>query len=267
MADRDDAPVKVAPALSDAARGVAGIGGAAAVTFGVLAIFKGHDGAGTTALLIIGAAFALMAVTGYAITKIKAGDYEIVLGAIEKAQRAFARGDEEGAEAIVSSLVRHPLATQADVVAVRVGGRAGVAPPDTRTAAADAYAYQRQVLDVVVSVIPPDAELQEREAPLSGVDAYIEFPEGTRIGIEVRAGTKFNLRTVADRMSAALAYARPQLAGLIVIVRAAPDDRRADQLQTLTDKLQAPVTVVAWDVGDPDDTIRHAIMNMIPRVR
>jgi hypothetical protein len=123
------------------------------------------------------------------------------------------------------------------------------------------------VLDVVVSVIPPDAELQEREAPLSGVDAFIELPEGTRIGIEVRAGTRFNLRAVADRMSAALAYARPQLAGLIVIVRAAPDDRRADQLQTLTDKLQAPVTVVAWDVGDPDDRIRHAIMDMIPRVR
>jgi hypothetical protein len=265
MDERYYDPIKVAPALGDAARAVAGIGGIAAVVFGVIAIFKGHDGAGTTALLIIGAAFVLMAVTGYAITKIKAGDYEIVLGALEKAQRAFAQGDEEGAEAIVSSLVT--LGPGTGKSHAMVAAQMGLAPPDTRAAAADAYAYQRRVLEVVVSILPPDAELQEREASLSGVDAFIEFPEGTRIGIEVRAGTRFNLRAVADRMSAALGYARPHLAGLIAIVRAAPDDRRAEQLRALTGKLQAPVAVVAWEVGDPDDAIREAIMNMIPRVR
>jgi hypothetical protein len=262
MTDRDDDPVRIAPALGETARAVAGIAGIAAVVLGVIAIFKGHDGAATTALLIIGAAFVLMAVTGYAITKIKAGDYEVVLGALERAQRAFAQGDEEGAEAIVSSLVRLTWGTGKSHAA-----QMGLAPADTRAVVADAYDYQRRVLEVVVSVLPPDAELREREAPLSGVDAVIEFPEGTRIGLEVRAGTRFDLRTVADRISAALGYARPQLAGLIVIVRATPDDRKAEQLQRLTEKLQAPVAVLAWEAGDPDDAIRDAIVDMIPRVR
>lgn len=265
MADRDDAPMKVAPALGDAVRALAGIGGSTAVVFGVIAIFKGHDGAGTTALLIIGAAFALMAVTGYAITKIKAGDYEIELGALAKAQQAFAEGNEEKAAAIADALIRQ--APGAGRTHVAVAPAPGLAAPGTRDAAARAYAYERQVLEVVVSVLPPDAELQEREAPLSGVDAFIVFPEGARIGIDVRAGTRFDFRRVADRMSAAFAYARPEIYGLIVIVRAGPDDRRAEELQTLAAKLEAPVTVVTWEAGDPDDAIRAAVMNMIPRVR
>ena len=134
-------------------------------------------------------------------------------------------------------------------------------------AASDAYTYQRQVLEVVATVLPVDARLREQEAALSGVEAFIEFPEGTRIGIDIRAGTHFDLRVVADRMSAALTYARPGLAGLIVVIRAEPDSRRAGQLRTAIGKVQAPVTVVTWNPGDPEDVIREAIIEMIPQVR
>ncbi|MEJ7791959.1 MAG: hypothetical protein WKF65_08320 [Gaiellaceae bacterium] len=118
-----------------------------------------------------------------------------------------------------------------------------------------------------MSVLPPEADLIHREAALSGVDASIVFPEGTRIGVEVRAGTRFELRAVADRISASLTFARPELAGLLVIVRAGPDDVRAEELRTLTKKVQAPVEVVAWAPGDAPDVIRDVIMRMIPRVR
>src|SRR5437764_1382860 len=106
MPSRTNAPVSFAPALPWPARATAGAAGLAAVVFGVLAIFRSHDGAASAVLIVIGAAFALMAVTGYAITKIKAGDYEVTLERVKEAQLAYAEGDEEGAEAILESLVR-----------------------------------------------------------------------------------------------------------------------------------------------------------------
>ena len=51
MARRDDPPVAITPAVPVAARTVAGIAGLAAVVFGVIAIFKNHEGASTAALL------------------------------------------------------------------------------------------------------------------------------------------------------------------------------------------------------------------------
>ena len=97
----DAAPVSLAPALSWPVRTVAGLAGAAAVVFGVLAIFRNHDGAAAAVLLVIGAAFALMAVTGYAITRIKAGDYEITL---EVADRRGAPWDEDGGRYLLANM-------------------------------------------------------------------------------------------------------------------------------------------------------------------
>ena len=257
----DDAPVSVAPALPWPTRAAAGLAGAAAVVFGVLAIFHNHDGVASAVLLVIGAAFGLMAITGYAITKIKAGDYEITLEAVREARLAWAQGDEERAEAILSSIVRRPGPQASATVA------AWRTPWNAPVSASDGYIYQRQVLEVVASVLPADAKLGEQEAALSGIEAFIEFPEGTRIGIDIRAGTHFDLRAVAERISAALTYARPGLAGLIVVIRAEPDSRRAGQLRTAIGKVQAPVTVVTWNPGEREDVIRDAIMEMIPRVR
>ena len=248
----------VSPALTGRERTAAGGVGGALLIVGVVGVFVAKNGTATAVVLVIAAVLVIMCISGYAMTRLKVGDYEVALEKqrLSAARQAFASGDEEKADEIVTSLVRDPPGqAPIDTEHMFWSRYTAIVDRDTRQEAFTASAYVRAVLEAVVGLLPDAAVHEEFDTGLSRLDAFIVV-NGRAIGLEVRAGAAFNARLVAERMSAVFAYARPELAGLLVVVRASPNTAQVDQLRTAIAKLGRPVEIVTWTPGSSvDDSI------------
>ena len=100
----DHLPQKLTPE----SRILSGAVGVLSIAAGVFAIFYKNNNGGSIALVVVGAAFLLMAITGYGVRSLKIGPNEIVMDTLNVARQLRLQGDDEGAAEAIESLIKTP---------------------------------------------------------------------------------------------------------------------------------------------------------------
>ena len=234
------------------------MGGLASVLLaaGAVGAYIADNDLASVTLILVGAVLSLVALTGLVPTRLRWGDREVQLAILQDAQAAYSSGAEEQAERIALDLLRDPSRTS--LAAMTWGSFDKAMRSQVR-----GEVYEREVLSVIGALVSGDVSVDvPTDAELSRLDAVVQGRD-RRIGIEIRRGTRFDVNLLLDRMASILAYALPRLDGLLVVVQTDPDDAALARLQQATNKLDRPVSVVAWRPGDATDTLEAALRELL----
>jgi hypothetical protein len=255
----DHLPQKLTPE----SRLVSGMVGVLCVAAGVLAIFYKNNNGGSIALVAVGAAFLLMAVTGYGIRSLKIGPNEIVMDTLNVARQLRLQGDDEGAAQAVESLIKtpSPLLTQpvADTSLSRSFLKYNPSPTDSYSIPEDYETAVRAALNAELSgrgLILPDMSANTRR-----FDFLVRASEKT-FGVEIRLGDKIRFDAFAQSMNLLLETTAITIDGVLVVVNASPD-----AIISLRDVagglIHSPTQFVAWRTSDDAQTLLEAVHQLV----
>jgi hypothetical protein len=255
----DHLPQKLTPE----SRLVSGVVGVLAVTAGVLAIFFKNNNGGSIALVAVGAAFLLMAVTGYGIRSLKIGPNEIVMDTLNVARQLRLQGDDEGAAEAVESLIRTPtpLLTQpvADTSMSRSFLRYNPSPTETYSIPEDYETAVRAALNAELSgrgLVLPDMSANTRR-----FDFLVRASEKT-FGVEIRLGDRIRFDAFAQSMNLLLQTTATPIDGVLVVVNSSPE-----AIVNLRDVagglIHSPTQFVAWRTRGDAHVLLEAIHQLV----
>jgi hypothetical protein len=234
--------------LSVGERSLAIVLGAAVMGAGITAIFVKNNGTGALALILVGAVFLLVGVTGVIVTSLKVGDNEVVLERVRQAQAAFAQGDTKTANAIVQELAS-PTSSNVTLV------------PE----ALDRSRYEQSVLNVVSSNLPQGWLLeQDKEASDYRFDAYLVSPTGKGIVCEIFVTTRFTGGQLSRSIESARDNKELRIDGVLIVSR--NDTAALKSLQKKMDNLHIPARIVAWSGDNSTEGFRSALAELLPAV-
>lgn len=250
----EEQPPLLLPALSKRQRWAAAVVGVALLGAGGVAVFQAENDWSTVALLVGGVVFAMMALTGYGLTRVRVGQAEVEFQAIQYARQLIGVGDEERATEVLLAAARpRPVGTEPQ-------------PLLPRSSPAD---YESQVLDTIDSLLSPPARLV-RHPPdgMARLDGLIEI-DRRALGVDVRAGSRFNPGYVLARIHSMFADPTASLDALLIVIHARSDDTATQRLrEAVRDdrNLPKPVTIITWMPQDPATVLNDAIESWIHNI-
>jgi hypothetical protein len=255
----DHLPQKLTPD----SRIVSGVVGILCVAAGVLAIFYKNNNGGSIALVAVGAAFLLMAVTGYGIRSLKIGPNEIVMDTLNVARQLRLQGDDEGAVQAVESLIQtpSPLLTQpvADTSLSRSFLKYNPSPTDSYSIPDDYETAVRAALNAELSgrgLILPDMSANTRRFKF-----LVRASEKT-FGVEIRLGDKIRFDAFAQSMNLLLETTAIPIDGVLVVVNSSPE--AIDNLRDVAGGLiHSPSQFVAWRTSDDAHVLLEAVHQLV----
>jgi len=260
---------KISVPLSRSARIFSGIIGFCVVGGGVAAVFIKNNNGGSIALIVCGAAFLLMAFTGYGIQSLKFGSSELIMQGVEHARLLKWQGDDEGAEQAVERLIEEPpssstpfLTGSANSVST-VTGRlsASIVEPSPRN-------YESSVLTAMRNALGPQGVVlgDLRQSPRR-FDCLLKVGDFI-IGVETRSGVKFRPVAVAQSMELLMDGAATTINGLLIVVNADSNDKILPQLQKQLDQhLNSKALIWAWRLEDYPDDLRRGVDQLVQKLR
>jgi hypothetical protein len=206
--------------MGTAPRCLAGVVGLALAGLGVWGAFEAKNDAAIAAVVTAGAVLILVSVIG-GLERLKFGDMEAVFA-------SSVGGDDE----LTQHLARKALA-QADP---------------------DAAHYRAEALAVVLESAQELGLLARPVEGIAGIDALVF---GSRIGVDIRTGTHFDLARVAETYNVSLDPRMPLVDAAVMVVRCAPESRAMRSLGSL--QLPGSFQAVPWRPGDSSERIKAAL--------
>jgi hypothetical protein len=238
------APVSGKP-LSTGERTLAVLLGAAITGAGVAAIFVKNNGPGALALIVVGAVFLLVGITGVIVTSLKVGGNEVVLERVREAQAAFAQGDSKRATAIVQELAS-PTSPSMTLV------------PE----ALERSRYEKSVMDVLGSSLPSDWRIEEdKEAADYRFDAYLQSGSGKAIICEIFVTSGFTGGQLSRSLENARNNNELRVDGVLVVSRY--DTKALQSLRSKMEKLKMPIQIVSWSGDNSSEELRSSVAELI----
>jgi hypothetical protein len=241
-------------ALSKRQRWAAAVVGAALLGTGGVAVFQAENDWSTVALLAGGVVFSMMALTGSALTRLRIGPAEFELQVRQDVARQLIDvGNEEGAEEVLAYAAARPRPVGTEPQ-----------PLLPRTSPAD---YERQVLNTIERLFP-SARVTSQPEGTARLDGLIEI-DRRRIGVDVRAGSRFIPGYVLTRIDSMFADTTVSLDALLIVIRAPSDDpatdilRRAVQDKKKNNEQTKPVFVIPWRPQDPETDLHDAVESLV----
>lgn len=228
------------------ARWVTAATGLLLLAAGATGVYLDHDGFGTVAVVSAGA---VLYVASLVIDRLKSATWKgtKVEFYVDQARRLREVGDEESAQdyldAAVDSMKDQP----------------GVDPES----------YEKRVLALIQHVSPSDTQVALPARGRGWVDAILRGP-GALVGLEVRAGTNFNISRVTFRFLEALRDEVLGLNSILVVVPLEPGDFESEvieshmlsELKRLGWRKAGSLRVVGWRPGDPSDHLVGALRQL-----
>jgi hypothetical protein len=255
--------------LSRSARIFAGIVGLCVVGGGVAAVFIKNNNGGSIALIVCGAAFLLMAFTGYGIQSLKFGSSELIMQGVEHARLLKWQGDDEGAAQAVENLIEQPPSSPTPLLTGSINsvstvtGRlsASIVEPSPKN-------YEGFVLEAMRSALRPQGSVlgdlrqsSQRFDCLLRIDDFI-------IGVETRSGVRFRPGAVAQSMQLLIDGAATSINGVLIVVNADPNDSMLPQLQKQLDRLlKCTALIWAWRLEDTPDDLKRGVDQLIQKFK
>jgi len=208
---------------------------------GVVAVFKTDTGTGATALVIAGFGLLVLSALGERVTHLRYRDAEVVFGLVEDAAEAEASGDSETADVLLEAALR------------RASARPD-APPSTLVQ--EALQYELAVIDVLRGL----GAAVNVDTAGEGLDARLRTNAGIEIGVIVKLARKG--REIVRGVSPQLLRGR-DIHGLLVVARYTQQDTSMQWASDrLTENLQLPVAVVAWQPGMSSAALEGALKRL-----
>jgi hypothetical protein len=243
-------------ALSKRQRWAAAVVGVTLFGAGGVAVFQAENDFSTVALLAGGVVFSMMALTGYGLTRLRIGQAEVEFQAFREARQLILDGNEEGAERVLyhAAARSRPLGTEPQ-------------PLLPRTSPAD---YERQVLNTIDSLFP-SARVTSQPEGTAHLDGLIEI-DRRRIGVDVRAGSRFIPGYVLTRIDSMFADTTASLDALLIVIRSPSDDPDTDRLRSAVqqkeenNELTKPVLIIAWMPQDPVTVLHDALESLLNKL-
>ncbi|MCM2417661.1 hypothetical protein [Streptomyces sp. RKAG293] len=226
----------------------AGIVGALLGGAGAVSVFMTENQAGSVALIAVGGAFLLTAVNGSPLMKAKFNDYEVELGRRRRAD-------------VLAQAVDSPPDQARQALAVLEAADPNAAR-DPAVASANAYVYERLIMEKIRSFAVGAEVRAESRAAGTPLDALLEYPDG-RIAVEVkymREGRPLTLRQLRDHTYMLLAV--PTLNALLIVTSGQLPrevDRQVAELEAAVGK---PVRLVRWSDEQDDAALTAALADL-----
>ncbi len=228
---------------------VAAVCGLGLLAVGAIAVFLGHDGAGTLGMEGVGALFAVVGVTGASIASFKVGDNEVVLNKVKQAQKAYSQGDDVAAQQIVTQLVQAST------------------PSSTLVKAAfDRTSYESNVMSILRAGLPTGWELTEEVHSADyRFDALVSSPDSKHIVVEVFVSGTF---TGGQLLSAVLNAQKSHILGVhaVLVVAASESAPGFQRLRRDLDSLGLPYEVIAWHPDQSGNPLTTALTSLVERI-
>lgn len=217
---------------------VLAISGLVLCAAGGVSVFLEENGLGSAALMAAGAVLLVAAAILPRIARISYRGASVDL--LQEAARRRSEGDDEGADELERVVVE---ASSREI-----------------TTAAGVPAYAAAVLGALRTVTG-DGDIALPVHPGAAlVDAIFDWA-GCRIGVDIRAGTRFSLERVAYTYQQALANEVLGLRALLMVVNLPRRDLTVGLIQErLLAALgqQARMRVIGWQIGDPTTELEAA---------
>jgi hypothetical protein len=255
----DHLPQKLTPE----SRIVSGAVGVLSVAAGVLAIFYKNNNGGSIALIAVGAAFLLMAITGYGIRSLKIGPNEIVMDTLNVARQLRLQGDDEGAAEAVESLIKTPtpLLTRpvADTSMSRSFLRINPSPTNSYSIPEDYDNAVRAALNAELSgrgLVLPDMSANTQR-----FDFLVRASEKT-FGVEIRLGNRIRFDAFAQSMNLLLQTTATSIDGVLVVINSSPE-AIVNLRDVATGLIRAPTQFVAWRTSDDAHVLLEAVRQLV----
>jgi hypothetical protein len=261
--------------LSKPMRWLAGTIGLLAEAAGIAAIFIKNNNAGSLALIALGAAFLLIAITGHGIRSVKIGSTEFVMQEVASAQEAKFVGDDERAYTILDHLLRLALpvaglvSTQSTTRPVQSlptglgpGHEALWSAAGASVAAVNAALfYEGSVSDALSQVLSEmdGILLAPAPGPVERFD-WIARIGDENYGVEIRLGDQIRPEAFANSLRAKVAGVGIDLAGVFVIVNGPPAEEVTDRLMAAASGFDMPLAVWFWRPEDGIDNLRQGVV-------
>jgi hypothetical protein len=250
-----------------------GLAGLSFIAVGIVAVFETDNGAGSAALLTVGAGLVLLALLGPTLTSIKLpSGLEAELATAEtlqtEADAARAKGDEEAAATLERSvqLLRDEL--RYTIRGLQSAWDADL--PDPRVLYRE---YEKSVGEALREISPtPNTvafheEVFNASTSARGYWDIVLWFSHHRIGVEVRSGAAFDPARAARQVMSSVEPSR--VSGVIVVVNTGASDQNLAALRNgLSELRQAasrpePIEVVAWRISEPTGPLEQAVSRII----
>jgi hypothetical protein len=255
----DHLPQKLTPE----SRILSGVVGVLSIAAGVFAIFYKNNNGGSIALVVVGAAFLLMAITGYGIRSLKIGPNEIVMDTLNVARQLRLQGDDEGAAEAIESLIKTPtpLLTQpvADTSLSRSFLKFNPSPTDSYSLPEDYDNAVRAALNAELSgrgLVLPDMSANTQR-----FDFLVRASEKT-FGVEIRLGNRIRFDAFAQSMNLLLQTTATPIDGVLVVVNTSPD-AIVNLRDVASGLIRAPSQFVAWRTSNDPHVLLEAIHQLV----
>ena len=260
---------RISVPLSRFTRIFSGIFGLCVVGGGVAAVFIKNNNGGSIALIVCGAAFLLMAFTGYGIQSLKFGSSELIMQGVEHARLLKWQGDDEGAELAVERLIEEPPSSSTPFLTGYVNSLSTVKGNlSTSSVEPSPKIYENLVIAAMREALGPQGVVLAdlRHSPrrfdcLLKIDAYV-------IGVETRSGLKFRPAAVAESMRLRMDGAATTINGLLIVVNADPNSKILPQLQEQLDQhLTSASLIWTWRFEDDPGVLRRGVDQLVQKLK
>jgi hypothetical protein len=248
--------------LTPELRAVSGAIGVVSLAGGVLAIFFKNNNGGSVALIGVGAAFLLMAVTGYGIRSLKIGPSGVALDTLKFARQLHLQGDDEGAAEAVESLIRTPTPLLSQPVADTSMSRSllsyGATPPDFATPEDYASAVHAAL---IAELSGRGLVLPDRSASAKRFEFLIRASEKT-LGVEIRLGDKIRFDPFVQSVKLTLESSATPIDGVLVVVNTSAD--AVESLRAVASgDIGVPTQFVGWKTNDDPKPLLEAVRELV----
>jgi hypothetical protein len=255
----DHLPQKLTPE----SRIVSGVVGVLSISAGTFAIFYKNNNGGSIALVAVGAAFLLMAITGFGIRSLKIGPNEIVMDTLNVARQLRLQGDDEGAAEAIESLIKTPTPLLTQPVADTSMSRSFLKYNPSQT---NSYSIPEDYDNAVRAAL--NAELSGRGLVLPDMSAntqrfdFLVRASEKTFGVEIRLGDRIRFDAFAQSMNLLLQTTATSIDGVLVVVNSSPE--AITNLRDVAGGLiRAPSQFVAWRTSDDPKVLLEAIHQLV----